>query len=60
MTKILVWGTFIFLVAISIDFQDRFAKECNEAGGFPTLTLTDLVCLHPSSIIELKRGKRND
>lgn len=54
MTKVLVWGVFLIFIGVIIDFHDNFGKRCEEAGGLPTLTLTDLVCLHPSSIIELK------
>ena len=55
MTKILVWGTFILLVGISINYHDAFSKKCKETGGIPTLTVSDMVCLHPSSIIEVDR-----
>lgn len=54
MTKLLVWGTFIFTVGVAISFHDGFSKRCDEAGGWPVLTLGHAVCLHPSAVIELK------
>jgi hypothetical protein len=54
MTKLLVWGTFIFLVGISVQYHDIFSKNCREAGGLPLLTVSNMVCLHPSSFIELR------
>ena len=55
MTKLLVWGAFILLVTISVHYNDVFSKNCSEAGGLSVLTLSSMVCLHPSSVIELRK-----
>ena len=55
MTKLLVWGAFILLVGMSVHYNDVFSKNCSEAGGLSVLTLSSMVCLHPSSVIELRK-----
>ncbi len=55
MTKLLVWGTFIFMVGVAISYNDSFAKRCNEAGGMAALTLSSAVCLHPSAVMEVEK-----
>jgi hypothetical protein len=55
MTKLLVWGTFIFMVGIFVSYNDNFVKKCNDAGGMSALTLSSAVCLHPSAVMRLDK-----
>lgn len=57
MTKLLVWGVFIFYVAIIVHYSDVFSKKCTEAGGMPFLTLSHMICLNPAAQIELPKGE---
>ena len=54
MTKMAFWFFLITLFIILADWHDGFSKKCVEAGGYPTLTLTHYICLHPTSVIILK------
>lgn len=58
MTKFVFWvGAFIMLL-LYMNYHDKYANKCLEAGGEPILAIDKPLCLHPSAVIELEMEKR--